>query len=531
MKKARLRIKQSGEFMLKRTAILFVFVLFLTSLSFGATYYVDNVYGNNANNGLSTSSAWKTISKVNGINFSPGDQILFKRGGIWYETLTVKTSGTSSSPIVYGAYGSGNNPIIDGSYSRNNAIYVYSKSNIVIRDLKLQRAIGSGQIRIAYGNNIRVENNQIYITGHGGVFIENSSNCVILRNSMTTPSGNYDKQTDGIYSQRNSNNFYDSNSIVLSNDNLPHHIDGIQSYIDNNLTVRNNYIYQNNTKPNGQGIYATTGQGIHNYYNNIVYAPNSISSIVGFRNLSAGTGSLRLYHNTLIGKGGSILYVTEDRNLIAKNNIFISAGYGYAMLKINTVNSSANINNNLYYNGGGTNAAVYNGVAKTFSQWKSMGFEANGVMGNPMLEPNYTLKPGSAAINRGVYLSSTYNYDRGGRLRPQMGAADIGAYESRYSGKEGEIGEVLPEKFELSQNFPNPFNPTTQIRFSLPEASEVTLKIYDILGKEVTTLVNETRDAGTHEIQFDATQFASGVYVYQIKTANFVQTKKMSLLK
>jgi photosystem II stability/assembly factor-like uncharacterized protein len=90
---------------------------------------------------------------------------------------------------------------------------------------------------------------------------------------------------------------------------------------------------------------------------------------------------------------------------------------------------------------------------------------------------------------------------------------------------------VVPQKFEVYQNFPNPFNPSTTIRWQQPESGFVTLTIYDVLGREVTTLVNEELSAGKHEIIFESLSFSSGVYFYQIRAGNFIQTKKMILLK
>ncbi|MCW8961442.1 MAG: T9SS type A sorting domain-containing protein, partial [Ignavibacteriaceae bacterium] len=81
------------------------------------------------------------------------------------------------------------------------------------------------------------------------------------------------------------------------------------------------------------------------------------------------------------------------------------------------------------------------------------------------------------------------------------------------------------------QNYPNPFNPSTTIRFSIINPDVVKIKIYDVLGREVKTLVNEFKQAGTYEIQFNASSLASGIYLYRIESGNFVQTKKMILLK
>lgn len=88
-----------------------------------------------------------------------------------------------------------------------------------------------------------------------------------------------------------------------------------------------------------------------------------------------------------------------------------------------------------------------------------------------------------------------------------------------------------PTQFVLDQNYPNPFNPTTKISFSISEKSFTTLKIYDILGNEVASLLYEEKPAGRYEIQFDASSLSSGVYLYKLQSNNLVQTRKMILLK
>jgi len=95
----------------------------------------------------------------------------------------------------------------------------------------------------------------------------------------------------------------------------------------------------------------------------------------------------------------------------------------------------------------------------------------------------------------------------------------------------GVSGAGLPGSFALNQNYPNPFNPTTDIAFDLPKASQVELTVYNVLGQEVTTLVNGKLDAGTHVIMWDAGSVSSGVYFYRLQAENFSETKKMMLLK
>ncbi len=98
--------------------------------------------------------------------------------------------------------------------------------------------------------------------------------------------------------------------------------------------------------------------------------------------------------------------------------------------------------------------------------------------------------------------------------------------------KQVELTETLVIKdYELFQNYPNPFNPSTTISFQMPKDGFVTLKIYDILGKEVTTLVNEYKTTGKYNVQFNAASLASGMYVYQIKVGDFSSTKKLMLMK
>ncbi|MBL1121836.1 MAG: T9SS C-terminal target domain-containing protein [Ignavibacteriae bacterium] len=96
----------------------------------------------------------------------------------------------------------------------------------------------------------------------------------------------------------------------------------------------------------------------------------------------------------------------------------------------------------------------------------------------------------------------------------------------------------LLNEFNLFQNYPNPFNPNTVISYQLPVISNVTLKVYDLLGREIVTLVNEEKPAGTYEVEFNShsglsgiRDLPSGIYFYQLKTGNYIETKKMLMIK
>lgn len=95
----------------------------------------------------------------------------------------------------------------------------------------------------------------------------------------------------------------------------------------------------------------------------------------------------------------------------------------------------------------------------------------------------------------------------------------------------GLIELELPTTYTLNQNYPNPFNPSTTINYYLPKDGVVTLKVFDVLGKEVATLINEHKLAGKHSINFNASNLASGIYFYRINVNEYAETKKLILMK
>lgn len=99
------------------------------------------------------------------------------------------------------------------------------------------------------------------------------------------------------------------------------------------------------------------------------------------------------------------------------------------------------------------------------------------------------------------------------------------------TGIDPNINLQTPKEYKLEQNFPNPFNPTTSINYSIPKSGLVTLKVYNVYGQEVATLVNENKNNGTYSVDFNASNLSSGVYYYELTSGNFVQTKRMMLIK
>jgi len=154
--------------------------------------------------------------------------------------------------------------------------------------------------------------------------------------------------------------------------------------------------------------------------------------------------------------------------------------------------------------------------------------------------PLFTVTPNTVVLNSNYQPISFSDLSTGqqvtvwgNQISPsQVEAVQIVANTGIVTGIEDVKNKVtIPNNFSLSQNYPNPFNPSTTIRYTLSKSSYVTLKVYNILGKEVATLVNEQKPSGTFEVTFTANNLASGVYFYSLRAGNFVSTKKLILMK
>jgi hypothetical protein len=137
---------------------------------------------------------------------------------------------------------------------------------------------------------------------------------------------------------------------------------------------------------------------------------------------------------------------------------------------------------------------------------------------------------GAAGQGKSVSISSDGNTAIETGIGDNTGAGAAWVYVNGQVGVD-EDEDGIPAQFALEQNYPNPFNPSTKITYTLPTASHVTLSVYDILGREISMLVNEKKEAGLHEVKFDGTGLSSGVYFYRLTAGTFVQARKLLLLK
>jgi len=233
-----------------------------------------------------------------------------------------------------------------------------------------------------------------------------------------------------------------------------------------------------------------------------------------------------------------------------KNNIILNCGnnsiegYNNAGLFIDYPHVTDNIfQNNLVYKAGVNNVVYYHGSYISIAEFNALNKTNEDTIGNNIqsdpefvdpVNSDFHLQSTSPCINAGIDVGIIL--DISGISVPQHGLPDIGAHE--YSGEITLLNSAVnfPMKYQLFQNYPNPFNPETAINYQIPKLFNVNLKIYNINGQLVKTLVNEENPPGRYEVLWDGTndsglQVSSGIYVYRIKAEKFISAKKMILLK
>ena len=315
--------------------ILFPIAFLLMSLqAWGATYYVDATGGNDSNAGTTTNFAWKTISKVNGSFFSAGDKVLFKKGEIWREQLSVPSSGSTSSPITFGAYGSGANPVISGSRlvtTWNNlgggsvwAATLTTRPWAVFFDNTIGTQVASQQL-INSANKWFWSSNVLYVYStsdpstdfinpgieagilNTGIEINNKS-YITLQNLDTTRF-----VLDGIYVHTLAHNV-NINSCNSYN-NLRHGIFLYKAPADGskitNVKIDHNYVYLNGF----DGIYILNGVDNVNISYNQVY--RNCQATPPSDPYSAG---IRTYSTTDTAEAQATTNVTIENNTVYNNN-------------------------------------------------------------------------------------------------------------------------------------------------------------------------------------------------------------------
>jgi N-acetylneuraminic acid mutarotase len=191
-----------------------------------------------------------------------------------------------------------------------------------------------------------------------------------------------------------------------------------------------------------------------------------------------------------------------------------------------TIYSASSVNGKIYIFGG-VKIFTLNGPAPVSNVWEYDPISGTYSPMSPM--PTARAAAHASEVNGKIYVIggsiTNHHLQPGNKVEEYTPPGGIGSVEDPFS------GDNNPTQFMLHQNYPNPFNPNTTIEFSIPKTEFVTLKIYNMLGKEVSTLVSEKLNTGSYTYSWDASSLASGVYMYRIEAGEFQQVKKMILLK
>lgn len=410
-----------------------------------------------------------------------------------------------------------------------------SNASAVVRNNKLITRPPTGEIGIILGSalNSSISNNIIVdSTRFGtGIFMENSSNISVTNNTILS-------HGKGITEKNSTATFF--NNIISGNSNF-----GIQ--ISNTSKLNYNDVW---------GNYFNYG-GIDPGVNDISQNPLFVDSTKGNFRLSSlspciNTGNPDIKYNDLDGTRNDIGAYGgpyADSSQLRSNESSISIDSLTAsvsdtvqvVLQANKIKGIAQFNIALSFN-----PSIINIIdAKTISATKSFSLEMRNlsegalhinlqsnkgvsVDDGELIELSFVIKSNQAATTE-LKFDSVNVVDENSS---QHKISDLNNCKINVS-PTWIIDEInsQPEDFSLYQNYPNPFNPSTKIRYEIPTATKVTIKIYSILGKEVETLFEGERLPGKYSLEWNAKNYSSGVYFYNIKAGNFIQTKKMILIK
>ena len=514
--------------MIKYLLISLIILLHITSYS-QTTYYVS-VSGNDTSNGLTLNTAFATLQHAADIVL-PGDSVLVLPGN--YTGFDLRTGGNQNEQIVFKAMG--NNVIINNPNSvTNDGINIEEANWVTVDGFTVENQPRAG-IRIAVSDFVTIKNNDCTSNGRWGIFTGFTDDIIIENNTCS-----FSGQEHGIYVSnsgdkpvvRNNTCFENNGCGIQLNADLSQGGDGIIS----NAVIEGNILYNNCY--NGGSAINLDGVQESVIYNNLLYNNHSTGIALFKIDGAEGSKNNRVYNNTIIIPSDgrwAVLVVDGSTGDTLYNNILINHHSFRGSIAIDQASVSGFysdynlLENRLSYDDGNTIMGL--------QLWQVLGYDPHSFLADNedqlFISPasgDFHLKAGSQPVDIGTSdVSPVVTSDIDDIPRPLGNGYDIGAYEFQSA---TEVKNVIgKDEFTLLQNYPNPFNPYTVIRYRIEQSGFVILKIYNVLGKEIKTLVNEYRPVGTYETEFDGTDLSSGVYFYQLKTGTNVHTMKMTLVK
>jgi len=387
-------------------------------------------------------------------------------------------------------------------------------------------------IQISNGaNDCMVRNSAVKDFGHTGIYLKGLSssakgvyNNKIYGNYISGENVTYQRGigTDGLENKCRDNEFFNN---IIKNTTVQNQINGNNNWIHHNIIdgIRNSPVRT-----------FATARGIHlqAYGTNMVCHDNKIDN------------------NLIMNCDEPGIYLRRDQNPIVhnyiRNNIIINCGRnsrdGLNDIAITIEDHNLIMTNYFYnnclFNGDETAPVVYHrgtyvNAANFNNQVSTMDSAANNIQKDPLLTTSdslyYYLSQNSPCIDAGIDVGLTNDFY--GNKIFFGNAPDIGIHEYASTTGIPSERETNTNKFSLEQNYPNPFNPITTINYSIKEKGFVQLAVYDVLGKEIAVLVNEEKRRGNYSLKFNGNNLPSGVYFYTLRVNNFVQSRKMVLLR
>ncbi|OGU36239.1 MAG: hypothetical protein A2455_08225 [Ignavibacteria bacterium RIFOXYC2_FULL_35_16] len=467
------------------------------------------------------------------------------------------------------------NATIENNYITNIFIYITAsnpiiKNNIIEQNEIGRISLGGGSSAIIYNNLIEgpfggsaidimgsspvLKNNMIYCNDGGwGIFLMNSQGTKVLNNIVKDKS----KTGVGIWIQNSSDNEIINNSIITHGKGIEEQ--SSQSIIMNNIIIdNNNYGVQlsplSNYDYNDVWNNYVNYQGMEPGNNDISLDPQFVDTAKGNYHLTENspcinTGNPDTKYDDIDGSRNDIgAYggpnsdsnsIFFDGSSLAVDQLTISDTIQISIMG-DKIKGASELNFSLSFDPAVLSMVNVNsgGLTKAFSlettnlSIGSINLSIKGYKG--INEDNGELIRLEFACNS-AQASSTFLHFDDAFIR------DEATYQRKiYTLIDGvikiitgvsDLDNLVPKTYSLSQNYPNPFNPLTKIRYEIPKEGNISIKVFDILGREITTLLNKHEQPGRYEIEWNAHNFASGIYFYRLQVESFIETKKMILLR
>lgn len=536
-----------------KSKLILLCLIFFTSIQFSKNYYVNPSSGNMKNNGTND-APWSSLDSVISSKSSIfiGGDTLFLYSGYHGEKVIINTNPTTkiviiavkdNNPKLLSISLNGSNWVLEnltftqegndgiGIPSQfSNGVHlilgVNSKKNTIQNCTFYSTANASGWTLsdwrtkvwsgiIDYGKNNLIRKNYLFNIAYAIQLMQECDSSKVLKNVIENFSGDGIRIGGADYCLIENNII--KNSIELdANPSDGNHEDGIQAWDFgdgvNGLIVRGNLIinYEDINKP-FKGI--MQGMGFFDGFYNDCVIENNIIIVEHWHGISLyGAKNCRIINNTVLPNPGG------------------SKNAGPPWIGIFPHKDGRNSTGNIVRNNLSTNLSLDFGSSiedHNIVDAQAFDFCENYTNLNFYPKPDFTINGKKIVDSGSSELAPIIDFN--GTQRPKGNSFDIGAYE--YWDSLTSINNYLVNNINnhitLYQNYPNPFNGETTISYSIPQSTFVTIKIYDVLGKEIKTLFQENINSGYHTLVYNSENITSGVYIFQLQTENFSEIKKM----